>query len=243
MKKYYLLILPLFLCFYATAQDVHVILGKCSRNAVSGHKSYNLGNLKYYANRSKNAIDQLVANTDFITCDAAYDLSKSITIHLESALLTEDFATAKAHLIKVEETSVEIFNAYNLCSLNNGSEVSEDSNTNDLSKLEEQQDALKQQQEVLEKKEQELKQQLIKQNKKKAQLEKLEFVKRNKATVLASISSYNSLLKSCNCSGKINEPNEMIDIAEKNIDALKILYLNKSIRLARNYIKLLEECQ
>ncbi|SHG45578.1 hypothetical protein [Winogradskyella jejuensis] len=247
MKKHYLLIPLLLLFFFSNAQeDVHVTLGKCRRNAVSGHKAFNLGNLKYYARRSKSAIDQLVKNSEFIDCNTAFDLSQSVVIHLESALLTEDFATAKAHLIKVEETSTEIFNAFNLCTNNEIETVSivEVSESVNLSEIEQQQALLKQQQEVLEQKERELKLKLAEQNKKKLELKKQSFITTNQKVIETNTKAYNNSLKACECNATLKYNTEEISsLLNKTLDDLKDFYLSKTIEMTEDYMALLNECK
>ena len=243
MLKNYLLILFSFLFLQTHAQDVHVTLGKFSRNAAFGSKAFNLKNVKYYANLSKKAIDEVIQNQDFMNCNNAYDLSQTAIIHLESALLNDDFATAKSHLYKVEEITSEIFNEYNLCTIKNDTEFTTSENSS-LSDIERQQERLKQQQIELVRQEKELRLKLEAQKNKKLELEKQNFINNNQKALTEHIRTYNTSLKACDCNSTITgEDFATSDLLAKDIDELKVFYINKTMELTQHYITLLGNCK
>lgn len=243
MKKTLLLQFSIFMICLSYGQQTDLALSKYSRNTDLAIKAFSLENLKYYAKISKKHIEIAMASDDINNCYTAYDLAESAQIHLETALGNNDFATAQSHLMKVKELTMEIYNAYNRCSLDEETEEKTATlpNTTELSALEQ----LKKQQAELKLKEEAIKKQLKQQEQKQLQLQKKNFVTANESALKNNIKSYNSALKACNCQATITFKNTIgnLNISEKTIKDLKAFYLQKSIALSQNYLNLLNACK
>lgn len=242
--KNLLLNLLLFAALLGNAQQIDYTLGKCSNNADKAIKAFNIGNLKYYAKISKSSIEKTIAEQEFKDCYNAFDLSKSVLIHLDAAIQNDDFATAQSHMMKVKEIVLEIFNEYNLCSITdeNTTTDSEISNPSDLGELELQKEKLRKQQELLKQQEEELLQKLEEKKQKSMLLEKQNFIDTNQSSLKQNIKSYNLSLNACNCDGNLYIENDS-NLSEKTLDELRTFFIDEKVKLAQKYMLLLNSCK
>ena len=244
MTKKLFLSLLFFIALKGNAQQIDYTLGKCSNNADYAIKAFNIGNLKYYAKISKSNIEKTIAEQEFKDCYNAFDMSQSVVIHLDAAIQTEDFATAQSHMIKVKELVLEIFNEYNLCTIKeeNTNYTVEISDTSDLSELEKQKEKLRKQQELLKKQEEELLLKLEEKKQKSILLEMQNFINTNQSSLKQNIESYNSSLKACNCDGTLSFESSS-NLSDKNLNELKLFFIDEKVKLAKKYIQLLNSCR
>ncbi|WP_452231806.1 hypothetical protein [Lacinutrix sp. MEBiC02595] len=251
MKKQYLLfLLPIIFLNTITAKisksgNGDTNLGIVTKNIDAGIKAYNIIDLKYHADLSKQAIESVIEALEATDCTSALDLSISISTYLDTALLADDLASGRTYLYMAEELIVKTFYEYELCNTltKENNELTQNSN-NQLSDLEQQQAKLKQQQAELEQQANEIKRKLAEQQVKKSLLEKEQFITLQDKTIVENIKNYNDLLKTCDCNTTVNNSTEnKITLSSKTIEELKAYYLNKIIRITENHLQLLNTCK
>lgn len=242
MKTRLFLFLSLFLALNLTAQDAYYNMVKASGNISDAAEAFNLKNLKYHAKIAKAANEVAISELKSTDCANVQDLSVSIAIHLETALVETDFATAKAHMITSKDLLVKLFYQYDVCSTKTNDETITESD-DDLSDLEKQQKLLQEQQAELERKNKEIQQKLAEQKLKEAEELKNQFITKNKSAISQNVINYNTSLQLCNCKNEnINVVYEK-DLSALDMGALKTFFLEKAIKVSENYISLLKDCK
>ncbi|WP_179346300.1 hypothetical protein [Winogradskyella ursingii] len=247
-KHYFLLLLFCFIFTKVNAQDIYPNLVKANRNITAGLKAYNIKSLQYHAKISKLSIDSSIQELTNEDCQKASDLSTSITIRLESALLAQDFATAEAHLVVCEELISKLFYEFNLCATNDSAKNTNTelakNNETELSKLEMEQAKLLEEQSKLKEKERKIEAQLAQQKSKQKQQLKANFIKLNKETIISNIESYNASLKACDCNRNLDITFDgSQDFSNLEFEAIKSYFLDENIKLTKAYTSLLKDCK
>lgn len=250
MKKNYLLFFLFTFILTATygqqsnATNVRFNLGKVSKNVIAGIESYNLEDLKYHARLSKESIEIVEKLVESEQCYNALDISNSIAIYLETALLAEELVTARTYLNKTEDLILKAFYEYDICSNEEANAESSNYGENALTDLQQQQAELKAQQAALEQKAKDIKLQLAEQERQETLLKKQQFVTSNERAMTSSINAYNDVLKSCECQTSLAPSQESIsDLSTKTIQDIKTHYLDKSIVISQSFGAKLKACK
>ncbi|WP_299889335.1 hypothetical protein [uncultured Lacinutrix sp.] len=247
-KNYFLFFLFIFLIInitfgqHSNAKDVSLNLSKVSKNVTEGIKSYNLEDLKYHAKISKKAIHIVERLLEKEQCYNAADLSNSISIYLETAILAEELVNARTYLTKTEDLIIKAFYEYDICSTeeSDNNNNNNNNNTTALSDLEQQQLDLKTQQAALEQKAKEIKLQLANQEVKKKDL----FIAENTKAISENIKAYNNLLKSCNCEESISTVGiNKANLITKSLEQIRTYYLDEIINISEIYLTKLKSCK
>lgn len=249
-KKYLLLVLSIIFLNTTNATvyqqgDVHTNLRIVSKNITEGIKSYNFEGLKYHARIAKKSIETTKSLLESTDCTTTYDLAQSISTYLDTALLGDDLAAGRSYLYMAEELIDKTFYEYEVCTTaSDDTSAVSDGNTNELSQLEQQQADLKRQQAELEQKANDLKRKLEEQKVKASLLEKEVFMTQQDKAIAKNITSYNELLKNCNCNATITDtPDDKTALSSKSIEQLRSYYLDKIIRITENYLQQLNSCK
>ncbi|WP_044399180.1 hypothetical protein [Lacinutrix sp. Hel_I_90] len=250
MKQGYLLFFLFTFIFNATysqqsnTKNVRFNLGVVSKNVTAGIESYNLEDLKYHARICKDAIEVVEKLVVEEQCFNTLDLSNSIAIYLETALLAEELVTARTYLSKTENLILKAFYEYDICTTKEVSSEPSNYGENALNELQQQQADLKAQQAELEQKAKDIKLQLAEQEKKESLLKKQQFITSNERAITSSITAYNDLLKSCDCQSTISYSSESASVlTAKNLQEIKTYYLDMSISISQDYTSKLKACK
>lgn len=250
MKQAYLLFF-LFTFIFNTSysqqsntKNLRFNLGEVSLNVTSGIKAYTLEDVKYHARICKKAIEIVKKLAEAEECYNTLDLSKTIAIYLDSALLAEELVTARTFLSKTEDLIAKAFYEYEICKRGEANTKSSAYGENALSALQQQQADLKAQQAALEQKAKDIKLQLAEQEKKESLLKKEQFIAANEIAITSSINAYNEVLKLCDCKDTILYNSESVSvISSKNFQDIKMYYLDINIKISENYTNKLKACK
>jgi hypothetical protein len=250
MKQAYLLFF-LFTFIFTTAhsqqsntKNVRYNLGEVSKNVTSGIESYNLEDLKYHARICKESIEVVEKLVEAEQCYNTLDLSNSIAIYLETALLAEELVTARTYLNKTEELILKAFYEYDICKSEFSNAKSSKYGENALNTLQQKQADLKARQAGLEQQAKDIELQLAEQEKRESLLKKQQFIVSNERAITRNINTYNDVLKSCDCQDTMSYASESVSvISAKNFQDIRMHYLDTIIGISENYTSKLKACK
>lgn len=245
MKNYYLLFL--FTCSLSInaqtdCDDANYYLVSAYSHVKDAYDSRNVTHLKYYANRSLEAIKLSKKSLKNCDCETALNLAdKAVDLlaKVEDAATWED---GRFYVKRARDISKESVIEIDKCSIN--TTINEDVSTenNDLINLQNEQLKLKQQQEALQRKAEDIKTKLALQLEKELQLKKEALIVSYKNLIAANIKVYNKTLKSSGCEYEVIKPIISFEDESSSDKDVKTHYINYLKVLASNYITQLNQC-
>lgn len=247
MKHYYFLLFLMTSVFVngqnTNCDEANSYLVNAYSHVKDAYDSNNISHLKYYANRSLESFKLSKKNLKDCNCETALNLTNKSIDLLVKVEDVETFEDGRFFVKRARDLSKESVIEIDKCAYNNDSVEINTSEDTELSELQKEQLALKQQQEALKLKEKEIKNRLAKQEEKALQLEKEQLIIAYKTTIASHIKNYNNALKICGCNYEIvKEVNSTKEIDKKSIETIKSHYTNTLKILTSNYLSQLNLC-
>lgn len=253
MKPFYLLYLLSFTYSLSingqtNCDDANYYLVSAYSHVKDAYDSRNISHLKYYANRSIEAIRLSKKALIKCDCDTALKLANDAAELLIKVEDTETWEDGRFYVNRARNISKQSVIEIDKCSVNTNNDSSKTftdsvntSNNNELDNLKNEQLKLKQQQDDLKQKEEEIKRKLALQKEKQLQLEKETLVLSFKSAITKQIKTYNETLNASGCKYKSITPIRSFE-DKPDIKDLKKHYLNYLKALALNYTNQLNAC-
>lgn len=242
MKNYITSIVLSFVFACSFGQDavdtVHSDLGDLSLNVSSVNSTYNLEDLKYFANLASGIIDKVIISLESSRCKNALDFAKQISEIIDASLEAETHSVGRNTILKAKSLIAQTFYEYDACGF-------EKKGKGVLNELEKQQSLLKLQQIELELKAKQIKRQLEEQKEKEIFMEKKKFIDDNSVVDVASLKMYNERLESCKCDAVISdiETENLNKLTAKSLAEIKTYYLKRSITFTKLFLEKLKNCK
>jgi hypothetical protein len=239
MKTLVLTISALFMSAAMHAQDCFEAKSQAAyaySHAKQAYDANNRDHLSQFAARAVEAFDNAKIAAQNCGCTTAYNIAYDGSNLIAKAVDIEKWEDGRYYVKKARELGKQLIDELDLCTAN-----IEAANP-DLSELQKEQEALKQQQAELMRKQDVIRQKLAMQQQQETHLIKQKLMAKNDSALKAYRASFAKVLASCDCNVSAVATNEIVDISLMSIEELKMHYKNKAISLSEQFAEILKTC-
>lgn len=241
MKKIYLFIVLFPLCWSSYSQDddnVYSDLNYAYSDVKDSYEANNVSHLKYYANKSLEALKRAKPKLKTHHCEKAYNnVAEGIDL-LEKVEFSETFEDGRFYVKRARENAKQSIIEFDKCNANT-------TDGDEISALKNEQERLAQMQEELKKKAADLQAKMAAEKEKELSLKKEILISNYKSVIASNIKTYNDFLNLCECA---QEPITAVAVDDeslkaKRIDEIKLYFINNMKALTSNYVSQLNLCE
>jgi hypothetical protein len=240
MKKYYLFLFLLLICFKFQSQtncsQANSEINYAYSNVKHSYEANNISHLKEYAFKSLEAFKRAETKLKECGCEVSYNHAYDAMQLLEKVEPAESYEDGRFFVKRARDLAKECIIELDKC-------TAENQDDNSLSLLQDAQKELQQQQLLLKQKETEIKLKLAEQKEKELLLKKEEMINQYNSAISSNVTSFNAILKMYNSKDEVVIPNENSgDLMDKSLEEIKSHYLQNLKGLTNSYLSFLNSC-
>lgn len=219
-----------------SCNDAYPDLNYAYSHVKSAYNSNNISHLKFYSNKSVKAFERVKLILNNCNCEEVYNNVYDGYDLLSKVADAESYEDGRFYVSRGRKKAKQ-----SIIELDKCTELS--NNDENLEALQDEQLKLKQQQLELKEKEKELKRKLAEQKQKELIIKKEILINSFEAAISSKIKNFNEILKICECNSEVINKNSFYnELVSKNINDIKIYYLNNVKEITSNYLAKLDVC-
>lgn len=241
MKKnyFFLLFFIVYIQFYGQSDcsDAESDLNYAYSHVKSAYESNNLTHLQYYSKRSFDAYERAKEKLNNCNCIDAFNDAYEGHKLLSKVPNAKSYEDGRFYVKRAREIAQKAINELEICS-----KLTHEDET--LAELEYEKLKLEEQQKKLKEKEAQIKQMIAKKEQRELRIKKETLIGLNEQAIASNIRAYNEVLIACECDSRVsNTISNNENMFSRNIEQIKLYYLDTIKSLTSNYLSILNQCK